>query len=95
MATATALVNIFGNAAYVGLLLTGLWHARKRDDLLRQERAFKLYAMGAVAMILTLSTNLTRENWADVVINGFNLAVVAIATYLTGKRCDQLEGIGR
>lgn len=89
------LINIFGNLTYLGLILTGIYHARKRNDLLKQERAFKLYALAALVMLIVLGSHVTRgANW-QLVLSGLNLAFVGVSMYLTGKHCDRLEGINR
>jgi uncharacterized membrane protein len=85
-------VSLIGNLSFLGLLVAGFLNALKRTDLLRQERAFRLYLAAAGAILVALAANVMRENWPNAGIAAFNLALIAVSTYFTGKTCDRLEG---
>lgn len=95
MHTTLTAISLIGNLSFVGLTLAGLFHARKRQDILKQERALKLYMLAALAVGCSLAANLLKENWSGSAIATFNLGVTLMSCYFTGKQCDRLEGVNR
>ena len=95
MNTALTWVSLIGNLSFVGLLVAGFLNARKRTDLLRQERAFRLYLAAMGAILAALAANVVRENWVGAGFAAFNLVLISLSTYFTGKTCDRLEGVDK
>lgn len=95
MNTALTWMSLIGNLSFTGLLVAGLLHARHRRDLLKQERALKLYLCALFAILVSLVANVMRENWGGAISATVNLALIGISIYFTGKTCDRLEGVGR
>ena len=81
--------------AYTTLLIAGLLNARKHRDILKQERALKLYMAAFGVEMIVLAVCIVQGNGVGIGISVLCPVMAGVTIYLTGKGIDRMEGVGR